>query len=69
MSLSFILLQQMERAYPSVCAAYREAVEEDARAKTELKEQAKALAKRHREGQKGMCCVCTVCVCNIDLYE
>ena len=46
------LQEQMEQAFPSVCASYRHRVEEEKRAAAALKEQAKALAKQQRQEQR-----------------
>ena len=45
--------QDMERAFPSVCGTYSERVAGEAQAKEELKEQAKALAKKQTEEKRG----------------
>ena len=57
--------QQMQSAFPEVCASYKRRLEEEAEEKAQVKEEVKALARKHRE-EKGnvfahsyMYCACT----------
>ena len=52
---SYILLspQDMDWTFPAVCGAYRERLAAETWTKEEMKEQARALAKRQRKEKRG----------------
>ena len=67
--------QDMDRAFPAVCGAYRERLAAETRAKEEMKEQARALAKTQREEKRGaynvhyMIVYVHVCVPHVEEYS